>query len=58
MAEQINVSVTIPGEQIIVLALQIVLEAMRGQTDTQRAQMWEWYIKDMERWRKLLKLDQ
>jgi hypothetical protein len=48
----------IPGEQIIVLILQIVLEAMRGQNEEQRAKMWDWYIKDVERWRKILKLDQ
>jgi len=43
--------------RVIELALEVVLEAMRGQTPEQKRQMWDWYIADVERWRKLLKLD-
>ena len=42
---------------IIELILKIVLSAMDGQTPDQKQKMWEWYIVDMGRWRKLLKLD-
>lgn len=52
------IGVTLPGEQVIVLILQIVLEAMRGQTAEQKARMWEIYIRDLEKWRKWLKLDE
>lgn len=44
--------------RIIELCLEIVLEAMRGQTPEQRAQMWTWYVEDIARWRRLLKLDE
>jgi hypothetical protein len=37
--------------------LEIVLEAMRGQTPEQKEKMWQWYIDDVERWRKILKLN-
>lgn len=47
----------IPGEQIIVLILQIVKLAMEGQSPEQRQKMWDWYVRDVERWRKWLKLD-
>ena len=43
--------------KIFELLLEIVLEAMRGQTVEQKQRMWEWYIKDVEWWRRVLKLD-
>lgn len=43
--------------KIIELLLLIVLEAMKGQTPEQRAKMWDWYIKDVESWRKALGID-
>jgi hypothetical protein len=42
---------------IIELTLRIVLQAMEGQTPEQKKQLWDWYIKDVEFWRKLLKID-
>ncbi len=42
---------------IIELILRIVLSAMDGQTPEQKQKMWDWYVHDVERWRKLLKLD-
>ncbi len=42
---------------IIELVLRIVLAAMEGQTPEQRAIMWGWYIKDVEWWRRVLKID-
>lgn len=47
----------IPGEQVLVLLLEIVLEAMRGQTPEQKKVMWDWYIDDVRRWRTILGLD-
>ena len=55
--EPIGLAIVIPGERIIELALEIVLEAMKGQTAEQRAQMWDWYIKDVSKWRKFLGID-
>ncbi len=46
-----------PGLRIIELLLEVVKLAMEGQTLEQRQKMWDWYIKDVERWRRLLKLD-
>lgn len=43
---------------IIELLLKIILLAMEGQTPEQRAKMWDWYIKDIEWWRKILKIDE
>lgn len=42
---------------VIELVLRLVIAAMEGQTPEQKRQMWDWYIKDVERWRKLLHLD-
>lgn len=47
----------IPGLAILELLLKIVLTAMEGQSVEQRAKMWEWYVTDIERVRKWLKLD-
>jgi hypothetical protein len=46
----------IPGERIVELLLEIVLEAMRGQTPEQRRVMWDWYIEDVKWWREVLKI--
>ena len=43
---------------IVELLLRIVVLAMEGQSQEQREKMWEWYIADVARWRKLLKLDE
>jgi hypothetical protein len=43
--------------RVIELLLEVALEAMRGQTPEQKKVMWDWYIEDVSRWRKLLKLD-
>jgi len=43
---------------IIELVLQIVLEAMRGQSPEQKEKMWQFYIQDMTWWRKAFKIDQ
>lgn len=48
----------VPFVRLIELALEVVLEAMRGQSPEQKQQMWAFYISDLERWRKLFKLDE
>ncbi len=47
----------IPGEKIIELILEIVLEAMKGQSPEQKKILWNFYIEDIKFWRKLFKLD-
>jgi hypothetical protein len=42
-------------EAILLAFLKIVELAMEGQTPEQRAKMWDWYIEDMENFRKWLK---
>lgn len=41
----------LPGEHIIELVLEIVLEAMKGQSPEQREKMWGRYIEDSDKWR-------
>ncbi len=36
---------------------KLVAVIVEGQTPEQRAKFWDWYIADVERWRKLFKLD-
>ena len=50
-----EVSFKFPGEKIIELGLEIVLEAMRGQTVEQKKILWDWYIEDQKAWREDLK---
>lgn len=42
---------------IVELLLKIALAVLEGQTPEQRVKVWDWYIADMERWRRFLKLD-
>ncbi len=37
---------------------EMVTEIVRGQPPEVKKQAWEWWQKDIERWRKLLKLDE
>lgn len=38
-------------------ACNMALEAMRGQTPEQKAKIWQWWIEDVERWRKFWGID-
>jgi hypothetical protein len=40
------------------LTLQVIVKVIEGQTPEQRKILWDWYIADMARLRKLLKLDE
>lgn len=57
MAEPIEIKASFPGERIVELVLEIVLEAMRGQTPEQKAQMWDWHIENVKAWRKFWGVD-
>lgn len=57
IAPLLNGTIKLPGERIVELILEIVLEAMKGQTVEQKNKIWEIYIRDLEWWRKLLKID-
>lgn len=53
----ISLGGTLPGEKLIIKVLDVVLEAMRGQTAEQRATIWSFVVRDMRRWRKFWNLD-
>jgi hypothetical protein len=42
---------------LITALTNLVKVVIEGQTPEQRKVMWDWYIADVERWRKLFKLD-
>lgn len=56
-AEAIEIKASFPGERIVELVLEIVLEAMRGQTPDQKRQMWDWHIENVKAWRKFWGVD-
>lgn len=43
---------------LITSLTQLVTVVVEGQTPEQRKIMWDWYIADVTRWRKLFKLDE
>lgn len=36
---------------------KLVNTVLEGQTPEQKKQIWDWYIEDQKRWRRLFKLD-
>lgn len=36
---------------------KLVTVVMEGQTPEQQKQLWDWYLNDIAKWRKLFKLD-
>ena len=36
----------------------MITEIARGQTPAQREKIWQWFVDDQERWRKLLRIDE
>ncbi len=44
--------------QLVTAITHLVTVAMEGQTPAQKAQLWEWYLTDVSRWRKLLHIDE
>ena len=42
---------------LVTQILRVVELAMEGQTPEQRRQLWDWYIADIQWWRKALKID-
>ena len=53
---KLQISATFPGELLIVKLLDFATEIVRGQPPEVKKQMWQWYIEDMKRFRKLLKI--
>ena len=53
---KLQISATFPGELLIVKLLDFATEIVRGQPPEVKKQMWQWYIEDMKRLRKLLKI--
>lgn len=43
---------------LITALTNLVRVIAESQTPEQRKQIWDWYIEDVKRWRKLLKLDE
>ena len=48
----------IPGLRIIELVLELALEAMKGATPEQKARIWDIYLRDVDWWRRVLKIDE
>jgi len=42
---------------LITQLTKLVTVIVEGQTPEQKKQIWDWYISDVTRWRKLFKLD-
>lgn len=36
---------------------EMITEIVKGQTPEQKAKIWDWWIADQTRWRKLFKID-
>jgi len=43
---------------LVTALTKLITTITEGQTPEQKKIMWDWYIKDVEFWRKLLKIDQ
>ena len=54
---KIDLSVSLPGEQLAMKMIDLVIEISRGQSAAQKKKMWEWVIADIERWRKFWGVD-
>ena len=53
---KLQISATFPGELLITKLLDFATEIVRGQPPEVKKQMWQWYIEDMKRLRKLLRI--
>lgn len=42
---------------VITAITKLVTVVVEGQSPEQRAQIWEWYLADVARWRKFFKVD-
>lgn len=43
---------------LITALTKLVTVIVEGQTPEQKKQIWDWYIEDVKRWRKLFHLDE
>lgn len=42
---------------VVKAVAEMVTEIVKGQPPEQKAKLWQWYIDDLERWRKLFGLE-
>ncbi len=54
---RLDLSVQLPGEALIIKVIDLVLVLADGQTAAQKKKMWDWIIKDIERWRTFWGID-
>lgn len=55
--ENINFSVSIPGEQFFIALFGMVTALVESQPPEVKKQLWDWYVQDVKKWRKLFKLE-
>lgn len=36
---------------------EMITEIVKGQPPAEKAKIWQWYVEDQERWRRIFKLD-
>ncbi len=53
----LDLSVKLPGEALLIKVIDLVIELSRGQSATQKKKMWDFVISDIERWRKFWGID-
>lgn len=47
----------VPFESVAVALLELITELVRGQPPEVKKQLWEWYVEDVRRWRKMWGLE-
>jgi predicted alpha/beta hydrolase len=50
--------ISLPGEMLAVEIVKLIRETLADQPVGVKAQIWEWFIREMRRWRKFWRLDQ
>ena len=52
----LKIAATLPGEGIAIAVVNLLSVLWKDASPEHKLQLWDWYIKDMERWRKFWKL--
>lgn len=53
---ELKIAATLPGEGIAIAVVELLGTIWKDATPDHKIQLWDWWIKDMERWRKLWKI--
>jgi hypothetical protein len=53
---ELKIAATLPGEGIAIAVIEMLTALWKDAGPEQKLQMWDWWIKDMERWRKFWKV--